>query len=299
MNVTHITSGFKKEIWEFNKTLFWVPIVIAGMLILSPIVQMLLLEDYQVDGMLDGLSRLDGVENVSFAIQGVMSAVFVPFLMIALVIQLYYFTSCLYDERRDLSVYFWRSLPVSDVQALATKFATGAFVIPGIFMLAATGVVIAALVFLLIACFVLAGVYDISLWGVWGSIDLFSNIGSMWLSLIPYGLWLFPFFAWLMLASMFASKAPFLWATLPVAAVLLVEAFMVAYFRLDNAFFAELLMEYFRFTQEVIPRDAFKGDSSKLIVFSALGSKIGVGATLVGCVFMYATYWLRVNRAQA
>ena len=165
MNSQAILCGFRKEIWEFNKTLFWVPVIIAGMLILSPLVQLLLMSDYQADRLMDGLSRLDGIENVNVPVQAAMSAIFVPFIVIALVIQLYYFTSCLYDERRDLSVYFWRSLPVSDLQTLLTKLATGALVIPGIFMLAATGVVLFVLLLLLIASVVLSSAYDISIWG--------------------------------------------------------------------------------------------------------------------------------------
>jgi ABC-2 type transport system permease protein len=224
---------------------------------------------------------------------------FVPFIMVSLIIQLYYFTTCLFDERRDLSVYFWRSLPVSDVLSVGVKLITGALVVPTIFMLAATCVVFVFLLFALIACTVLSLGYDISLWGLWGSADIIGNLTSIWLNLLPYALWMFPVFAWLMLASMFANKAPFLWAILPIAAILLIESFVVEYLHLGGGFFLNTLREYFAFGQGLFSNNVADTDSTRFILFSALSSKISIVATLIAIGFMYLTYWLRVNRSHA
>lgn len=301
MNTLQITSGFKKEIWEFNKTLFWVPVIIAALMIIAPSLQLMLIDDYQLDRIYDGLMQLQNHENFAYlseAIQVFISAIYVPFILVALLIQLYYFTACLFDERRDLSVDFWRSLPVSDAQSIATKLLTGAILIPAIFMLAATGVVFIILLLLLVACIVLSVGFDISLWGLWAEADIISSVAAVWLNLIPYAIWLFPVYAWFMLASMFAKKAPFLWAILPIVLVLLIESFIVAYLRLDSRFFTDTLMEYLRFTSDMLPEEVVAGETSKLVVFSMLSDKISVVATLLGCLMMYATYWLRVNRSQ-
>jgi ABC-2 type transport system permease protein len=302
MNKSQIVMSFRKEIWEFKKTLFWVPLIIAIFIIAAPLLQLILMEDYQSAKWLDIVTNAENLGNVEGFTRIFLTAsmgLFVAFIMVSLIIQLYYFTTCLFDERRDLSVYFWRSLPVSDVLSIGVKLMTGALIVPTIFMLAATCVVFVFLLFALIACTVLSLGYDISLWGLWGSADIIGNLTSIWLNLLPYALWMFPVFAWLMLASMFANKAPFLWAILPIAAILLIESFVVEYLHLGGGFFLNTLREYFAFGQGLFSNNVADTDSTRFILFSALSSKISIVATLIAIGFMYLTYWLRVNRSHA
>ena len=302
MNLSLLTMSVKKELWEFNKLLFWVPIIIMIMMVAAPLLQLMIIEDYQWNGIIDGLTRLQNQEvtqelaRVSFA---AISGLFMPFMMVALLIQVYYFLVCLFDERRDMSIYFWRSMPVSDATAISTKLLTGALVIPGIFMLAATVTLVLALFLALIGCIALSVGYDISIWHVWGSLELFTNISLVWLSLIPFVLWLFPLFAWLMLMSMFANKAPFLWALLPIIILVLVEAFVVHYFDLNSSFFIQILTDYFGINEDTLQNNFDHEANMRLMPIKVLMSKISVVAIAVGAGLMYLTYWLRVNRSHA
>ncbi len=302
MNLSLLTMSVKKELWEFNKLLFWVPIIIMIMMVAAPLLQLMIIEDYQWNGIIDGLTRLQNQEvtqelaRVSFA---AISGLFMPFMMVALLIQVYYFLVCLFDERRDMSIYFWRSMPVSDATAISTKLLTGALVIPGIFMLAATVTLVLALFLALIGCIALSVGYDISIWHVWGSLELFTNISLVWLSLIPFVLWLFPLFAWLMLMSMFANKAPFLWALLPIIILVLVEAFVVHYFDLNSSFFIQILTDYFGINEDTLQNNFNHEANMRLMPIKVLMSKISVVAIAVGAGLMYLTYWLRVNRSHA
>lgn len=302
MNTQVLVSSFKKEIWEFNKTLFWVPLIIAVLMVLAPMVPLILLEDYQIDRIFAGLEEaqqhasLGSLDKLTLIM---MTGLFSPFIMIALLVQLYYFTACLFDERRDLSAYFWRSLPVSDATTIGVKLITGALLIPAIFMLGATLALLTYVVLAFIGCVVLSLGYDISLWQFWGDTSLVSSLLTQWSSLIPYALWMFPVFAWLMLASMFAKKAPFLWAVLPLVALLLVEAFITEYFQLGLGFMAETLMNYFTFTKDMMPTDLVQNETIVPVLTMALFAKVEWLGLLFGGVLMYATYWLRVNRSQA
>lgn len=300
MNYLSVLTSFRKELWEFRKTLFWVPLIIAIIMIATPLLKFMLMEDYQLSRIFDNLAKVDNLENVQefthFFLAGIMG-VFVPFLMVSLVIQLYYFISCLFDERRDLSVYFWRSLPVPDSLTIGVKLLTGAIIVPGIFMLAASFVVLIFLLLGLCISGVLAVGYDISLWAIWSNAEIVTNLASVWLNLLPYALWMFPVFAWLMLASMFANRAPFLWAILPVVVLLLIESYLVEYFNLDNRFLLTILRDYFEFGQEMLPQDISTAESPKLVLFSVIASKISLIATLIGAGLIYLTYWLRVNRS--
>lgn len=300
MNMSTYLMHIKKEVWEFKKLLFWVPMIMLVLLVAMPILQFILLESYQWNRILDVLREIEEqtastpINHIAFAS---ISGLFVPFMIVALLVQLYYFLACLFDERRDLSIYFWRSMPISDALTIGIKLLTGAFVIPGIFMLAATGTLVVMLILAVVACIALMSGYDISLWHLWGSVDIFSNIGLVWLSIVPFVLWMFPLFAWLMLASMYANKAPFLWALLPLVVVLLVEAFIVHYFHLSSAFFAQTFMDYFGINEHVVNQTYVMNSDMKFLPLKLMMSKVSVLGLLVGAGFMYLTYWLRVNRS--
>ncbi len=302
MIISQLTSGFKKEVWEFNKTLFWVPLIIALIIIATPLLKLTLMESYQIERIFEVLTQLNNVEsfeqvnNLPQVFFTAITAIFVPFVAASLVIQLYYFTSCMFDERRDLSVYFWRSMPVSDSLTIAVKLITGALLLPAIFMLGATAVILVFILLVLIACIVLSLGFDISLWGIWGQAEIISSVAANWISLFPYSIWMFPVFAWLMLASMFANKAPFLWAILPVAGLLLIESYLVEYFALDRYFLRSSLISYFEFSEAVIPHNISEMDSPRMALFAMIASKISLIGSILGAGLVYLTYWLRVNR---
>lgn len=302
MNAQYLLTNFKKELWEFRKTLFWVPLFTAILVIVAPLVQLALLEDYQTAKIFEVLEKIQHIAEPKQFSKGAlnfMMGVFTPFLILAFVIQFYYFVTCLFDERRDMSVYFWRSLPVSDALTVTVKLLTGAFVIPAAFLLYATATLLVYLLFAFIACIVLATSYDITLWQFWGEIGLISNVASLWSIILPYALWMFPLFAWLMLASSHAKKAPFLWAVLPIIALLVIEAVLVNYFHLYQGFVSTTLTDYFGFTQQLVFQSAEPHVSFKELLVNALYAKIGFVATIFGLAVMYLTYWLRKTRSHA
>jgi ABC-2 type transport system permease protein len=225
-------------------------------------------------------------------------SLFTPFLVVALIIQLYYFMVCLFDERRDLSIIFWRTLPVSDVTTIIAKLITGALAIPAIFLGAATATLCLILLLALLVCIILSIGYDVSLWALWVDADILSGVSLIWLHIIPFAIWMLPLFAWLMLASMYAKKAPFLWATLPVAVILLVEGFVVHHFHLSQLFIGSLLLEYFSLTAQFFESVQGQENFARTVPLQALITKLNIGSVLVGGALLYSTYWLRKNKAE-
>jgi len=296
MNTLMLTTNIQKEIWEYKKIFMWIPIILATLIISAPVLNYLLND-------LDWLLRFERIaafqdkEGISKAIFGFVSVLFLPFMLVSTLVQLYYFIACLYDERRDMSILFWRSLPVSDATSVGVKMLVGALILPAIFMIAATLTVVIFLIAALIICSILSVGYDISLWGIFDMGSIISGVTTTWLNLLPYTLWLFPLYAWLMLVSMFSKKAPFLWAILPVVILLLVEGFVVRYFNLDGTFFTHLFIDYFSITHEAFNVFADKNTTISMVPFAVLTSKINVVALILGAGFMYVTYWLRANRS--
>ena len=247
MNTLQLTTSVKRELWEYKKIFMWIPLTLAILFIVTPLLSYLLNNTSHINwvGQFKAISEFPNPEEFSQIVFGFISVLFVPFVIISGIVQLYYFIACLFDERRDLSILFWRSLPVSDAMNVGVKLLVGSLILPIIFLLAATATLLFFLIIIFIGCIILSVGYDVSLWALWAESDFIVHLLTSWSSILPYTLWMFPVYAWLMLVSIFANKAPFLWAVLPVIVILLVESFFVHYFNLDSRFFAGMLLDYF------------------------------------------------------
>jgi len=301
MNTLQLTTSIKKEIWEYQKIFLWLPVIIAAFIIMTPLLGHLLTDSLQLLNLefLQKIAEMQNSEDLPKIFYGFTTALFMPFIVIASLVQCYYFIACLFDERRDLSILFWRSLPVSDAMSVGVKLLVGALILPGVFLLAATITILIFLALAFVYCTVLSLGFDISLWGFWVNANIISTVLSMWLNLLPYTLWLLPLYAWLMLVSMFSSKAPFLWAILPVVALLLVEGFIVHYFHLNSGFIGQFLMDYFSISKHTATAYMESNAVVSTVPFTVLSNKISFVGLLIAAGFIYATYWLRANRSHS
>ncbi|MDT0594925.1 hypothetical protein [Glaciecola petra] len=305
MNYLQILSSFKREIWEYKKSLVWTPLVLAILLFILLASHLLALNEYQAAKVGEFIALASELNDNSARSLGrnfaFVLVIFIPFLLIAVILQIKYFLACLFDERRDLSVYFWRSLPVSDAQTIAVKFVTGAFVIPLVFIVAGALFIIAALLLAsLVSVFGGLGP-DTSIWTFFSSIGILGPISTILIGVVAITIWLFPVITWLMLASMIAQRAPFLWAVLPVLAILIAEFIFVEIFGNGSFFFIQILEEYFRLNPGDSVNIMLNSDNmivqAPLFVNSIIFAKAGIVPIGIGCLFLAATYWLRVNRS--
>lgn len=155
-----------------------------------------------------------------------------------------YCVESLYAERRDRSTLFWKSLPVSDVLAVIAK-ASIPFVILPLITFAVT--VVTQLIILMLGTAALAvGGIDVGM--LWRQVPL---LQMSWLLLyhlvMVHSLWWAPFFGWLFLVSAWARQAPFLWATLPLVAISIVEGIAFHTVR-----FATMLQARYSVSQDAI-----------------------------------------------
>ncbi len=301
MNTTIMKASIKKELWEFNGMLTWVPVTLAGVFIFIPLLGVILsgvdMKELMIG--LENLSQFQSSDRISEVFFVSAIALFSPFIAIGFIVQVYYFVTCLFDERRDQSVMFWRSLPVSDKMTIASKVLTGAIVIPVIFFMAATLLMLFILVLAVIACSVLSIGFDISLWGMLAGADIISGVGYIWLTLVPIAIWLLPLYSWLMLASIYANKAPFLWAVLPIVALLVIEGIVVHYLHLSQPFFGHFLMDYFSMTPEHLTEVSANQDMSRSETLLMLISQIDYRTVLISAGLLFTTYWFRVNKQES
>lgn len=139
------------------------------------------------------------------------------------VVIFFYLIGALYDDRKDRSVLFWKSMPVSDWLTVASKLGAGLVLAPAIYM----GFTMLAHFLLAVASSLAAIGLDIDIWNtLWAP----THMVSRWFAFVGlYGftvLWCLPFFAWLLFISSWAKSAPLAWALGIPAVIVLAESML-------------------------------------------------------------------------
>ncbi|HEY5020460.1 MAG TPA: ABC-2 transporter permease [Steroidobacteraceae bacterium] len=147
------------------------------------------------------------------------SGLSIAFYVTAAILASIYFLDCLYGERRDRSILFWKSLPVSNTQTVLVKFLVGLVILPlGTFLLAAlTGVLGSAILALRNHAAIHADL------PVWNTMTWLRLQAVMLYTLIATLCWYAPYAAYLMLASAWARRSPYVWALIPPILLAILE----------------------------------------------------------------------------
>lgn len=146
-----------------------------------------------------------------------------------LIVGVFYSADALHGERRDRSILFWKSAPVSDLITVLSKAALPIVILP---LLAFAITVLTQGIMLMISSAVLlaSGQNAAILWSRVGVSHRWPMLLFHFLCI--HGLWQSPVYAWLLLISGWARRVPILWATLPPLTIGIVErvAFNTTYF---------------------------------------------------------------------
>jgi ABC-2 type transport system permease protein len=167
------------------------------------------------------------------------------FMAVGLIVGVFYCLDALYGERRDRSILFWKSLPVSDVTTVISKASIPLVVLP-VITVALT--MVTQFIMLLLSSAVLSA-NGMSVATYWAQLSFF----QMWLMLF-YHLFTVhvlghaPFYAWFLLVSGWARRAPFLWAFLPPLAIIGIEK--IAF---NTSYFANMLLAALSGGAEAVP----------------------------------------------
>ena len=126
-----------------------------------------------------------------------------------------YALDALNGERRDRSILFWKSLPVSDLTTVLAKAAVPMVVLPGLAMaiVAATQAVM-----LLQSSFVLT-LTGVGAGIVWRELPFVQMPLIQVYGLTVHALWFAPLYAWMILVSAWARRLAIVWAVLPAVVI--------------------------------------------------------------------------------
>jgi ABC-2 type transport system permease protein len=207
----------RRELWE-NRFVYIAPVAVAAITLFGFLIATL----GRALSVHDPARRLAVLtEPNDFAALLIMGAAFI--------VGLFYSLDALHGERRDRSIFFWKSLPVSDLTTVLTKASIPLVVLPLLSFALTVGT---QWIMLLLSSAVLLGSGQ-SVAILWRGLPLFQT----WLLLLyhlfaVHVFWYAPIYGWLLLVSAWARRAVFLWAALPWLAIGIVEklAFNTSHF---------------------------------------------------------------------
>ncbi|MEM7281515.1 MAG: hypothetical protein AAF438_07795 [Pseudomonadota bacterium] len=214
----------RREIWE-HPAFYVAPLVVTAIMVLALAADTLVFGQniLRPTNFVQFLQMVpDAARQDVYGILMIMPA-FIPYAIVLVFVIFFYLMDCLYAERKDRSILFWKSLPVSDTETVFSKIATAMFTIP-----------LVTLVVYLVSTFGFFVVLTFIVWAgggnpwtlLWSAFPVFEVAGLITYSLLVQSFWFLPFIGWVALASAFARRMPFLWVVLVPVGVVIVETFL-------------------------------------------------------------------------
>jgi len=214
--------SIRRELWE-HRSIYIAPSIVAALTLIGFMIG----SGYQVARIRSAQSL--GPVELQVAIDRPYGLAALFLMGIGFLVSIFYCVEALHGERRDRSILFWKSLPVSDFTVVLSKMMIPLVVVP-LITVALTIVTQLLMLLINIAILQINGVSPSILWTDLSLVEMwFMMVYHM---LVLHGLWFAPAYSWMLLASAWARRAPFLWAVLPPIAVGVIEkiAFNTTYF---------------------------------------------------------------------
>ncbi|MFK7862830.1 MAG: hypothetical protein AB8B95_01245 [Pseudohongiellaceae bacterium] len=252
----------QKELWENRNLIIGAPMVMA---IVIFVVNFLIGSQLGVDEKtlaIDfSLRWFDGKNP--FSTNPILTLWSLPFVLVFFFCSAIYLLNSLYQDRKDMSILFWQSMPVSNLQTVISKLVTVIVVSPAL-----TALIMGLLYSLMIVFLAFSGL------GTETQVGFLYMLTAAWINVVVVyfflatsALWLLPLMGWLLLFSSFARRAPMLWAV--------------------GVYFAIGFAEEFIFSTQFVSNWAqtrFDPDNFLIIDFTGIADRFFSYEMFVGCI---------------
>ena len=207
----------KREFWE-NRSLYLAPLIAAAVMLIMWVWGALFAGAHFRFNFNNAPTALPAeISRMGIGLYGLAMQLF----FVSSLVSGFYLLDCLYAERKDRSILFWKSLPVSDLQTVVSKFVVAMLIVPlGVFVLA-------SVLYPVLYAIAAAGVANFNIMsGGWNTAEWLRAEASMLGGLLATQLWYAPLAAWNMAASVLSRRSPALMAVLPIVVVAICEGVM-------------------------------------------------------------------------
>lgn len=246
--MNNIIVSLKREYWEYRRVALGLPIILSVLLVLASL--MATMSHHYGDGLgsteqqqtethvsggqgsvnsacwgssenVEAESTFNPVSYLAEVKAETPSRFMAFYIGLAWLVGLFYLLSSLYQDRKDNSILYWKSLPVSETQNVVLKFAFG------ILGFATISIFIGWLVYAILWALDLGLVACVNGGDDWHYIDRTFDVGRLllapWAVLFCGLLWGAPVFAYVLMVSSMARRLPFFLLVLPPLVLSIVE----------------------------------------------------------------------------
>jgi len=206
----------KREVWE-HRSVWITPAAVAFVLTFIAVAAVVMISAFgeAINPEIERIADATLPDQIRRAALAVLLLTNTSVFMFAMwFVMIFYCLDALYAERKDKSILFWRSLPITDTETVVSKLLTVAIAIPVATM---AGVIISHLLNLIIMSIWLStqGVNPFRF--IWGAVPLFDTWAAVFIFLLAIPVWMSPLLGWLIFISAWAKRGPLLRAVMPIA----------------------------------------------------------------------------------
>ena len=211
--------SIRRELWE-NRSIYIAPLAVAGVYLFGFLISL-----FWVPPSMRGMGAHESLPPINVLAMPYSHASML-IMLISLLVGIFYSLDALHGERRDRSILFWKSLPVSDLTTVLSKASIPLVVLP----LLTFGITVALHLIMLLLNAAVRLVSNSGTGVPWAPPLFEMELVTLYAAAVM-ALWHAPLYGWFLLVSGWARRATFLWAVLPPLAIAATEyiAFHTSY----------------------------------------------------------------------
>jgi ABC-2 type transport system permease protein len=198
----------RRELWE-NRSIYAAPLIVAIVVLFGFLVSTIGLPERRQAVLLLEPAKARAAIEMPYNVAAMM------LIFTAFIVGVFYCLDALHSERRDRSILFWKSLPVSDLTTLLSKATIPLAVLP----LVTFAIIVATQFTMLLWTSVLLMTHSMSPASTWTNVPFLQGSLILLYGLVAIALWHAPIYGWALLVSGWARRATFLWAVVPLLAI--------------------------------------------------------------------------------
>lgn len=240
--IGHQLALIRREIWE-HRSIWITPAAVATVVTFLAIAVVIMVAAFgeAVNPDIEKIADATVPDSIRrAALAGILVGNTLVFLLAMWFLTVFYCLDALYAERKDRSILFWRSLPITDAETVVSKLLTAFFAIPVATMIA---VMVSHLLNLIIMSIWLATAGANPTRFIWGAVPLFDAWAAGFIVLFALPVWLAPLLGWFLFISAWAKQGPLLRAVLPIAILPILEYIIFKSWNLGSAILDRLRLE--------------------------------------------------------
>lgn len=200
--------SLRRELWE-NRSIYLAPLAVGAVILAGYLFSVRYLPHL----------LQTAAKQAHFGTDAPFEIAAAAVMVTALIVGAFYALGALHGERRDRTILFWKSLPVSDLTAVGAKAVTALVILP----LAATIAALATVLLMLAAAAVVLSASGVDMGLLAARLHPAVMLAAIPYSMAAVALWYAPIVGWLMVVSGWAKRMTFVWAIAPPAAVCIFE----------------------------------------------------------------------------